>query len=108
MQEHIAGPSFFKGVTINAKMRLDHELLSSPEPHILKWLGYISKTKKIPYQDWNTILMPENRVLNAFGKRKKHEIKGLAIIHELTHVYAVSAFRKKKINGYENRFLMMD
>ncbi|WP_170940440.1 hypothetical protein [Pseudoalteromonas sp. NBT06-2] len=40
MQEHIAGPSFFKGVTINAKMRLDHELLSSPEPHILKWLGY--------------------------------------------------------------------
>ncbi|WP_170940682.1 hypothetical protein [Pseudoalteromonas sp. NBT06-2] len=34
-------PSFFKGVTINAKMRLDHELLSSPEPHILKWLGYI-------------------------------------------------------------------
>ncbi|WP_170940681.1 hypothetical protein [Pseudoalteromonas sp. NBT06-2] len=32
-------PSFFKGVTINAKMRLDHELLSSPEPHILKWLG---------------------------------------------------------------------
>ncbi|WP_170940455.1 hypothetical protein [Pseudoalteromonas sp. NBT06-2] len=40
MQEHIAGPSFFKGVTINAKMRLDHELLSSPELHILKWLGY--------------------------------------------------------------------
>ncbi|WP_252097741.1 hypothetical protein [Pseudoalteromonas sp. NBT06-2] len=34
-------PSFFKGVTINAKMRLDHELLSSPEPHILKWLGYM-------------------------------------------------------------------
>ncbi|PAJ75204.1 hypothetical protein CJF42_06015 [Pseudoalteromonas sp. NBT06-2] len=33
-------PSFFKGVTINAKMRLDHELLSSPEPLILKWLGY--------------------------------------------------------------------
>ena len=40
MQEHIAGPSFFKGVTINSKMRLDYELLSSPEPHILKWLGY--------------------------------------------------------------------
>ncbi|WP_170940628.1 hypothetical protein [Pseudoalteromonas sp. NBT06-2] len=36
-------PSFFKGVTINAKMRLDHALLSSPEPHILKWLGYTSK-----------------------------------------------------------------
>ncbi|WP_170940683.1 hypothetical protein [Pseudoalteromonas sp. NBT06-2] len=34
-------PSFFKGVTINAKMRLDYELLSSPESHILKWLGYI-------------------------------------------------------------------
>ncbi|WP_170940601.1 hypothetical protein [Pseudoalteromonas sp. NBT06-2] len=40
MQEHIVGPSFFKGVTINAKMRLAHELLSSPEPHILKWFGY--------------------------------------------------------------------
>ncbi len=35
-------PPFFKGVTINVKMRLDHELLSSPEPHILKWLGYIT------------------------------------------------------------------
>ncbi|WP_252097487.1 hypothetical protein [Pseudoalteromonas sp. NBT06-2] len=22
-------------------MRLDYELLSSPEPHILKWLGYM-------------------------------------------------------------------
>ncbi|WP_170940705.1 hypothetical protein [Pseudoalteromonas sp. NBT06-2] len=44
MQEHIAGPSFFKGVAINAKMRLDHELLSSPEPHILKWLGYIPRS----------------------------------------------------------------
>ena len=44
MQEHIAGPSFFKGVTINAKMRLDHELLSSPESHILKWLGYRMRT----------------------------------------------------------------
>ncbi|WP_141235450.1 hypothetical protein [Pseudoalteromonas sp. NBT06-2] len=31
-------------VTINAKMRLAHELLSSPEPHILKWLGYIIKS----------------------------------------------------------------
>ncbi|WP_286203462.1 hypothetical protein [Pseudoalteromonas sp. NBT06-2] len=34
-------PSFFKGVTINANMHLDHELLSNPESHILKWLGYI-------------------------------------------------------------------
>ncbi len=57
-------------------------------------LVYISKTKRIPYQDWNTIHIPENRVLNAFGKGQKHE--GLAIIHELTHVYAVSAFRNKK------------
>ncbi|WP_286203490.1 hypothetical protein [Pseudoalteromonas sp. NBT06-2] len=38
-------PSFFKGVTINAKMRLDYELLSSPESHILKWLGYITYAK---------------------------------------------------------------
>jgi len=40
MQEHIAGPSSFKGPTINTKMRLDHELLSSPETRTLKWLGY--------------------------------------------------------------------
>ncbi|WP_286203461.1 hypothetical protein [Pseudoalteromonas sp. NBT06-2] len=33
-------PSFFKGVTINAKMRLDHELLNSSETRILKMLGY--------------------------------------------------------------------
>jgi hypothetical protein len=35
-------PPSFKGVTINTKMRLDHELFSSPETSILKWLGYIS------------------------------------------------------------------
>ena len=28
----------------------------------------------------------------------------MAVIHELTHVYAVSYFRKKKKNGYEDRF----
>ena len=33
-------PPSFKGVTINTKMRLDHELFSSPETSILKWLGY--------------------------------------------------------------------
>jgi len=65
---------------------------------------YISKTHKTPYQDWNTIHIPEDRVLNAFAKGDKRDSKGLAVIHELTHVYAVSAFRKNKINGYENRF----
>ena len=32
----------FKGIIINTKMRLEHELFSSPETSILKWLGYIS------------------------------------------------------------------
>jgi len=32
----------FKGMTINTKMRLNHELLSSPETRILKWFGYKS------------------------------------------------------------------
>ncbi|WP_170940634.1 hypothetical protein [Pseudoalteromonas sp. NBT06-2] len=41
--QDIAGPSYFKGATINTKMRRDHELLSSPEVRILKWLGYITK-----------------------------------------------------------------
>ncbi|WP_141235511.1 hypothetical protein [Pseudoalteromonas sp. NBT06-2] len=36
----VAGPSYFKETTINTKMRLDHELLSSPGTRILKWLGY--------------------------------------------------------------------
>lgn len=67
-------------------------------------LVYISKTKRIPYQDWNTIHIPESRVLKAFGEEHEYEGKGLAIIHELTHVYSVSAFRKKKKNGYEDRF----
>ena len=32
--------SVVKGATINKKMRLDHELLSSPETSIFKWNGY--------------------------------------------------------------------
>ncbi len=40
MQEHIAGASSFKGITINTKMRLNHGLLKSPETRILRWLGY--------------------------------------------------------------------
>ncbi|WP_286203458.1 hypothetical protein [Pseudoalteromonas sp. NBT06-2] len=34
--------SSFKGVTISTKIRLNHELLSSPETRILKWFGYIA------------------------------------------------------------------
>ena len=33
--------SIFKGATINKKMRLDHELLSSPETDILRYHEYI-------------------------------------------------------------------
>ncbi|WP_218419398.1 hypothetical protein [Alteromonas lipotrueae] len=64
---------------------------------------YISKKRRTPYQDWNTIHIPEKRVLSAFSKDKS-ENSGMAVIHELTHVYAVSYFRKKKKNGYEDRF----
>jgi serine/threonine-protein kinase HipA len=38
-------PPSFKGITINTKMRLDHELFSSPETSILKWLGYMHPKK---------------------------------------------------------------
>ena len=34
--------SVFKGTTLNKKMRLDHDSLSHPETHILRWFGYIS------------------------------------------------------------------
>lgn len=64
---------------------------------------YISKQRRTPYQDWNTIHIPEKRVLSAFSEEKS-ENSGMAVIHELTHVYAVSDFRKKKKNGYEDRF----
>ncbi|PAJ74566.1 hypothetical protein CJF42_09600 [Pseudoalteromonas sp. NBT06-2] len=47
MQEHIAGPSYFKGVTINTKMRLEHDFISSLETRILKWLGYINKANQL-------------------------------------------------------------
>ncbi len=64
---------------------------------------YVSKKRRTPYQDWNTIHIPEKRVLAAFSDSQS-EHSGMAIIHELTHVYAVSAFRKQKKNGYEDRF----
>jgi len=32
--------SIFKGITLNKKMRLDHESLSLPETRILKYHGY--------------------------------------------------------------------
>lgn len=64
---------------------------------------FISKKRRTPYQDWNTIHIPEKRVLSAFSSAES-ENSGMAVIHELTHVYAVSDFRKKKKNGYEDRF----
>lgn len=64
---------------------------------------YISKQRRTPYQDWNSIHIPEKRVLAAFSEDEK-EHAGMAVIHELTHVYAVSAYRKQKKNGYEDRF----
>jgi hypothetical protein len=36
--------SFFKGITINKKSRLDHESLNHPETSILKYHGYIPIT----------------------------------------------------------------
>ncbi|WP_170940420.1 hypothetical protein [Pseudoalteromonas sp. NBT06-2] len=74
-------PSFFKGVTINAKMRLDHELLSSPEPHILKWLGYIDLKSRVKVE----ILLPDKfakslidnfRVSLLFNKRVRFRFGG--------------------------------
>ncbi|WP_170940518.1 hypothetical protein [Pseudoalteromonas sp. NBT06-2] len=40
-------PSYFKGATINTKMRLDHDFFSSPETRILKWLGYRTDSVRI-------------------------------------------------------------
>ncbi|MCF6437111.1 hypothetical protein [Pseudoalteromonas sp. MMG022] len=64
---------------------------------------YISKEHRIPYQDWNTIHIPQKRVIAAFSPEQSGR-RGMAIIHELTHVYAVSAFRKKLKNNREDRF----
>ena len=64
---------------------------------------YISKKYRTPYQDWNTIHIPEKRVLAAFSPEKS-ENNGMAIIHELTHVYAVSHFRTKERSEYGRRF----
>jgi hypothetical protein len=64
---------------------------------------HISKQRRTPYQDWNSIHIPEKRVLAAFTEHD-NEHAGMAVIHELTHVYAVSAYRKQKKNGYEDRF----
>ncbi len=36
MQEHIAGASSFKEITNNMKMRLNHDVLRSPETRILR------------------------------------------------------------------------
>ena len=35
--------SVFKGITLNKKMRLDHESLRHPETRILKYHGYAIK-----------------------------------------------------------------
>jgi len=64
---------------------------------------YISKKYRTPYQNWNTIHIPEKRVLATFSPEKS-EINGMAIIHELTHVHAVSHFRTKEKSEYGRRF----
>ena len=52
----------------------------------------ISKTKRTPYQDWNEVHIPEKRLIQAMTGESGN---GMALIHELTHVYAVSDYRKK-------------
>jgi len=32
--------SFFKGITLNKRRRLDHKSLRGPEIHSFKWIGY--------------------------------------------------------------------
>ena len=63
---------------------------------------YISKTKRTPYQDWNTIHLPEKRVLNSFSNSSTDNNVASAVIHELTHVYAVSAYRKNRNRFYDD------
>ena len=68
----IVVPSFFKGATINTKMRLAHELLSSPETCILKWLGY--KTLKIGRK---LVLVMENDVQVPVSKTYLDSVNAL-------------------------------
>jgi len=41
--------SVFKGVTLNKKIRLDHESLIHPETHILRYHGYMLKNRDLKY-----------------------------------------------------------
>ncbi|TMO83544.1 hypothetical protein [Pseudoalteromonas spongiae] len=86
---------------VNAYLNQSKEYKGTPIKESL--VVYISKKRRTPYQDWNTIHIPEKRVLSAFSE-KASENSGMAVIHEITHVLAVSHFRKKKKNGYEDRF----
>ncbi|WP_462151121.1 hypothetical protein [Pseudoalteromonas xiamenensis] len=68
-------------------------------------IANISKKEYIPYQAKNQIYIPEKRVLAAFGNDQNNaERTGLAVIHELTHVYAVSSYRHEEEEGKGHRF----
>ncbi len=47
--------SVFKGITLNKKMRLEHESLRHPETRILKYHGYMTLVQKFVIKNSSNI-----------------------------------------------------
>ncbi|MCV2884793.1 hypothetical protein OE749_08795 [Aestuariibacter sp. AA17] len=61
---------------------------------------HVSSKHRTPYQDKEHIYVPEKRVLKSYESEGEHA--GLALVHELTHVYAVSGFRYQRDRFYDD------
>lgn len=70
---------------------------------------FISDTHRFPYQEGTSIYIPEKRVLalSSIDSSAKSK-RGLGIVHELVHVFAISAYRMKKLKEIKIGFTMMD
>lgn len=64
----------------------------------------VSNEFRFPYQEGNKIYLPRPRVENLFNDDCEKKNCSLAIAHELTHVFAISANRENKDIKYGGRF----
>jgi len=70
-------------------------------PYDTPLIVYIDPDRFSPYQLGSAIHLPEARVLNAVENRPDSR-QDLGIVHELTHVFAASAFRDNRDRFYDD------
>jgi hypothetical protein len=64
----------------------------------------VSDEYRFPYQEGHKIYLPQARIENLFNDSCQTKNCSLAVTHELTHIFAVSAYRDNKNMAFGGRF----